>query len=273
MRRFTLIAVFMPLILGGIHAQTLRVDTTRDCPALGRFEYFADKSLGGKVFLRIIGCDGSARLLPFVGPREQLGNVRPIMPIALPDDWEQRQADAALITEPGAMLPISFTDATGHVYQARNPVDNPEVRELEDRYWNLTYLMHLEKGTPSPKPDHELLRKLTAIWQEYWVAQFPNGNLITDEDVHELGRVQRVIGTTLSGMLIRKMPSPSNGQSLTFEPIAPPFAGPVKVLASDGRIVWSGEVAGETVVDLSNEPRGMYSLSSVGRSLVVNVVR
>jgi len=272
MRHFTLIAVFLPLIFSGIGAQTLHVDTTRDCPALGRFEYFADKSLGGKVFLRIIGCDGSARLVPFVGPHEPHGSVLPTGPISLPNDWEQRQAGAAGITEPGALLPISFTDAAGRLYQARNPVDDPEVWDLEGRYWNLTYLMHLEKGTPSPKPDYELLRKLTAIWQEYWVAQFPNGNLITDEDVHELGRVQRVIGTTLSGMLIRKMPSPSNGQRLTFEPIAPPFAGPVKVLASDGRIVWSGEVMGEMVIDLGNEPSGMYFLSSVGRSLVVNVV-
>jgi len=266
--------VLMLVASSGLFARILRHETFKECPDIGFAQWFSDEGKGGAVYLLVVDCSGKSCLTPFTGPVQSDGRIQPpAMPIDLPDDWRKDIADAATITAYGAALPIHFTDADGNVYRGRNPYDAVEAAELQARANFLRDIGGMPPVQSNVRPtDYATVNLMHGTWVEYFNAVYRTDE---EQDAHpgELGRGHRLIEDNRSAMVIRAYPSPANGQTLAIAPILPPFAGRAVIVASDGRIVWQGDVAGETTVDMAGQPGGTYFVTSLGKALVVNIVR
>ncbi len=251
----------------------------------------------GLQYLLVRGCDGSYCLYPLYGPY-----IEPTIVASRhwhqPANMAQLCAAAREITTPGAPVGIYIYSEEGDTLYFRNPVDDTEREKYMDMYKAETggngsiteRIGPTRKGVSAEELNREFTDALIASYQpdkltgrqkivadlvgaymdaRYGADYFPQ----TKTENVDILRVATIVDKTLSNLVVRTTPTPSNSQKLVVAPVVPELGGQATVLNINGKVMWSGDVRAETEIVMSDYPTGMYFVQGTGRAQVINIVR
>lgn len=246
----------------------------------------------GLSYLMHLGCDGSICIYPLYGPfQPKVGATPPYW--TAPANWPTMMASALLDTVPGAYVGLWVTTETGDTLRFRNPADAVE-RGQYLAMWQAEQgagMMIVDDGTPETRrrlndatddflassrrgantADQQMTQ---ALVHRYFITRFgerfPSGRA----ELQELANIAAQLATTRQPIVVRQSPTPGNGHMMTVIPIAPELSGPAEIRDANGKIVWRGDVRGETTIAMNDVPTGMYFLSAENaKAVVINIVR
>ena len=265
-----------------------------DCPQFGTM-YIRD-DVTGLQYIHVTDCEGHSCLYPFTGPMPPPRILaRPINPPV--NLYPDLVAYAATVIAPNTDVGIYYTDANGDITRFRTFATSQESEYYWEMWRNESGGATLGQVEPNGRtPERLRLEPVTFTTARdgalAWRAQNqaldelgrPSPNvrallatyfgagerLAASPDWRGIGRVVAYVREHESGIQVTSAPGAS---TISFEPIAPAFAGEASVVSADGRTIWQGECRGSTTVDLSAQPSGTYFVRGPGKSIVVNVAR